>query len=325
MKIFPDITFLNYINKSKIYFYSHLKGIGIKDFRSFRYFAQGFIAQEQIRRSLSIIVEIINSQNFENQGIMIIGQSGVGKTSLAFGISCSINQKIPFVKINGSEINSPFISKIEIINQAIRKSIGILFYQESILIRGEVVHIQESFQSRLKKKILNAKLILKTNEIQSIYEIGPNILKKIKENNIQKGDNIIINKKNGDIYSFRKSISENILENFPTSFKNTRSNSLEKYNVIEYFLTLFELDFINFSNRIISNIFNDFEFEIPVFIRNKIDNFVISWEKNFRIKIIKGIFFIDDINLLDQDCFIFLSKAMEVYMAPFFFFNAKFF
>jgi RuvB-like protein 2 len=312
----------NFYIKKKSYFYSHIKGLGINDLKSFRYAAQGFVAQEETRKSLGLIIEMVNFQNLENQGIMITGLNGVGKTSLAFGISCSVSNEIPFVKINAAEMNSSFVSTLEIINQAIRKSIGISFYQESIIIKGEVVCIQIFFSAKKREKISNAKLILKTNQIQSVYEIGPNILKNIENKKIDKGDIITLNKISGEIQHFKKSTSENIIQSYPTFPRTIPLGSLEKHNIIEYFLTLHELDLLNSSDKIIAKIFSDFEIEIPVYIRNKIDKIIINWEKNLKAKVIKGIFFFDDLDLLDQNSFVFLSKVMEIYLSPFFFFTS---
>jgi RuvB-like protein 2 len=312
----------NFYIKKRSYFYTHIKGLGINDLNSFRYTAQGFVAQEETRKSLGLIIEMINFQNLENQGIMITGINGVGKTSLAFGISCSISQEIPFVKINAADINSPFVSTIEIINQAFRKSIGISFYQESIIIKGEVVCIKFFFPAKKKKKNSNAKLILRTNQIQSVYEIGPNILKNIKYKKIEKGDIITLNKISGEIQLFKKSNSENILQNYSITSQTIPSGPLEKHNIIEYFLTLHELDVLNSSDKIFAKVFSDFEIEIPAYIRNKIDKIIVNWEKSLKAKVIKGIFFLDDVDLLDQNSFVFLSKIMEIYLSPFFFFTS---
>jgi DNA helicase TIP49 (TBP-interacting protein) len=174
--------------------FSHIKGLGIGNFINLTKVSQGYVGQKNVRRALFMFVNLINQQNFENRGLIVTGPSGTGKSSLGIAISKLLFPKFPFVKINGSEIGSSIIPKTEFLHQIIRKTIGICFYQESLIIEGEVVELNLYDEGQKRK------LVIRNQNIQSIYELGPKIFKKFLQNKIKKGDFVSIDKVNGEIY-----------------------------------------------------------------------------------------------------------------------------
>nr|UXY87468.1 hypothetical protein 1634Bnrm3_p101 [Cryptomonas sp.] len=296
----------------------HIRGIGINNIFSCKNICQGFVGKIHIRKAAAIFLQSIKSFEVEKLNIVITGNFGTGKTSLCIAISLSIEKCIPFTAISGAEFSFPGISKIENIIQSVRKTIGIRFYNESLIIEGEVIDIQVN-ESKQKKYKTYVKLILKTNEIQTTYKISEEIYSKILQKMIKKGDIVLINKEKNSIEKKGSIFTINNSENTNNEFRKTRKGDLERYEIHENIVTMFELDILNsFSEFPLSKLFIENVKEISNEIREKIDRIVIRWEKNKKIKIIKGILLFDDANMLDIECFSFLSKNIESVLSPVF-------
>ncbi|AFP65429.1 ruvb-like protein 2 (nucleomorph) [Chroomonas mesostigmatica CCMP1168] len=315
--LFSNLSSINNNKCSNLY--SHIKGLGVCRFINCRYNSQGFVAQKELKRVATIFLQTINDQNFYTKGLILAGSSGTGKTSLAIAFSFSLNTQIPFININGSEIYSNIVSKIEIITQNIRKSIGATFFEESLLIEGEIVKIQIHSKTNNKKSITWGSITIKNRELQNIYEIGPNVLKKILNEKLEKGDKIKIDKTNGSIHSCKKFEKKCAPENTSPTIKHNLSSSLEKHKITEHFITLHELDLLNSAGKAMLTIFSEKKIEINKHTRDKIDKIILNWEMKKKIKITRGLLFIDDVHLLELNIFSFLGKIIENQLAPVFF------
>ena len=56
--------------------------------------------------------------------------------------------------------------------------------------------------------------------------------------------------------------------------------------------------------------------EIRSEVREQIDNKVAEWREEGKAEIIPGVLFIDEVHMLDIECFAFLNRALENEMAP---------
>mmetsp|Transcript_39352 Transcript_39352/g.80608 ORF Transcript_39352/g.80608 Transcript_39352/m.80608 type:complete len:440 (+) Transcript_39352:1583-2902(+) len=299
--------------------YSHIKGIGVANQFNCRFVSQGFVGQTDARKAAKLSIKLFQEQQFEGGGIIITGSGGSGKTSLAWALSLSIDINTLFITVSGSEIYSPSLSKLEYLTQLTRRSIGITFFQETILITGEVVGYEFSKDSFQKSIQLPGKITIKTNDVQSVYDIGPKILKRIIENNIKPGDFITIDRVNGQIKKkkeFELYTGKKIFQNMK---KDTSSYlELENHVILEHFVTLHELDILNHFDNLFSNFFSKIGTEIPNEVRETIDKIILSWTKDGKVKFTRGILFIDDIHILDSECLSFLGKKFESILSPFF-------
>lgn len=301
-----SILFLN--------FFKDFKNMDIGDFIYSKKYSQGIIGQNETRKALFMMINLINNDDFESRGIFLTGPSSTGKTTLISASSRLLNPNLPFIKINGTEFHNPILPKIEVLNQAARKSIGLTFFQEIIVIEGELVKIIE------KKETKSFKLVLKNKNFQGIYRIGPKFLKKIAETKIEKGDRVSIDKASGEIYSICKKKDLNFLEKEIQEKKNHKRCVLEKVKIVEHFITLHEIDSLNSVEKKISSILVGMSCEINGKKREKVDGILENWRKKGKIKLLKGILFIDDIHMLDNNCFSFLGKIIENKFSPNFIF-----
>lgn len=299
--------------------FSHIQGLGIGDLRNYKQSSQGIVGQLIVRQALFIMINLINKNSFENRGIFISGPIGSGKTSLVYALSKHLDFKFPFNKLSSTEIQTSMSSKIELLDQAVRKSVGITFYQETMILEGEIVKIIK----RGKDINQSIKLIIKNQSVQGTYLIGPKFLKKFIDFKIEKGDKVSIDKMSGEIYFHQKLKGENPeIKKFNEKQKYSEGH-IEKLKIIEHFITLQEIDFLNTKKKKISEIFSSDSSEINSKRREKIDRILINWKKKNRIKFIRGILFLDDVHLLDSNCYSFLGKIIENTFSPNFIFTTN--
>jgi RuvB-like protein 2 len=290
--------------------HSHVKGIGLYNIFNFKYTSQGFIGQICARKAGAIFLYAVKNSEIQRINIIIVGNSGTGKTCLSIAIGLSIDKTMPFVAVNGAELNFLSVSKIENIKQIIRKAIGVRFFNESFIIQGEVVDVKINEESE-KNNISYAKLILKTNEIQSTYKIGWEMYSSFLKKLIKKGDIITIDKEKNLVEKTKHFEKKNY------QYRENNIGNLEKHEIHEHIITMYELDLLNsFSDFAISKLFIDDIQEISNEIREKIDRIVIKWQKNNKIKIIRGVLLLDEANLLNIDSFAYLSKNIESFISP---------
>jgi RuvB-like protein 2 len=295
--------------------HSHIRGLGINNIFKFKHISQGLIGQYCARKAFLIFLFSIKNFDFQKINIIVIGNQETGKTSLSIGIAMSINKSTPFIALNGSELNISAVSRIETITQFIRKTIGIIFHSESFLIEGEIVDIEINKDEK-KRSQFYAKLILKTEEIQTTFKIGEKLYTTILQNTIKKGDRIIINKEKNSVEKINLGHIENY-ENKRHQLNTIKIGNLEKYEVHEHIITLHELDLLNSNSKSsISKFFTNDLKEISNEIREKIDRIMIKWQINKKIKLIKGILLIDEANLLDTESFAYLNKYIEGFISP---------
>lgn len=299
--------------------FSYIRGLGIGELTNYKQNSQGIIGQTIARQALFIMINLINKNNFENRGIFISGPIGTGKTTLVIALSKLLDSKFPFIKISGAGTPAPSSSKIALLDQATRKSVGITFYQETIILEGEIVKILK----RGDKKNKSVKLVIKNQNVQGTYLIGPKFKNNFIKNKIEKGDKVSIDKMTGEIYFHQKIVGENFENNEIKKKYEYRQGNIERLKIIEHFVTLEEIDSFNAKKKKISKIFSDIGSEINSKKREKIDRILINWRKKNRIKFIRGILFIDDAHLLDSICYSYVGKLVENTFSPNFIFTTN--
>ena len=221
--------------------FSYIRGLGIGELTNYKQNSQGIIGQTIARQALFIMINLINKNNFENRGIFISGPIGTGKTTLVIALSKLLDSKFPFIKISGAGTPAPSSSKIALLDQATRKSVGITFYQETIILEGEIVKILK----RGDKKNKSVKLVIKNQNVQGTYLIGPKFKNNFIKNKIEKGDKVSIDKMTGEIYFHQKIVGENFENNEIKKKYEYRQGNIERLKIIEHFVTLEEIDSFN--------------------------------------------------------------------------------
>ena len=298
--------------------HSHIRGLGLDDALEARNISQGMVGQKKARRAAGIIMQMIKEGKIAGRAMLIAGQPGTGKTAIAMGIAQSLGADTPFTSMAGSEIFSLEFSKTEALMQAFRKSIGIRIKEESEIIEGEVVEVQiDRPATGSGAKV--GKLTLKTTEMETIYDLGAKMIDSVTQEKVQAGDVITIDKATGKISKLGRSFTrarDYDAMGPQTKFVQCPEGELQKRKEVVHTVTLHEIDVINSRTQGFLALFSGDTGEIKSEVREQINTKVAEWREEGKAEIVPGVLFLDEVHMLDIECFSFLNRALESDMAP---------
>lgn len=276
------------------------------------------VGQVSARRAAGVILEMIKEGKIAGRAVLIAGQPGTGKTALAMGMAQSLGPDTPFTSIAGSEIFSLEMSKTEALTQAFRRSIGVRIKEETEIIEGEVVEIQIDRPATGTGSKLG-KLTLKTTEMETIYDLGTKMIESITKEKVLAGDIITIDKATGKISKLGRSFTrarDYDAMGAETKFVQCPEGELQKRKEVVHTVTLHEIDVINSRTQGFLALFSGDTGEIKGEVREQINAKVAEWREEGKAEIVPGVLFVDEVHMLDIECFSFLNRALESDMSP---------
>lgn len=298
--------------------HSHIRGLGLNDSLEARNVSQGMVGQQSTRRAAGIILQMIREGKIAGRAVLLAGQPGTGKTAVAMALAQSLGIDTPFTCMAASEIYSLEMSKTEALTQAIRKSIGVRIKEETEIIEGEVVEIQiDRPATGVGPRV--GKLTLKSTDMETVYDLGGKMIDSIGKERIQAGDVITIDKATGKISKLGRSFTrarDYDATGTTTRFVQCPEGELQKRKEVVHTVTLHEIDVINSRTHGFLALFSGDTGEIKSEVREQIDTKVAEWREEGKSDIIPGVLFIDEVHMLDVECFSFLNRALENDMAP---------
>ncbi|CAG2110639.1 unnamed protein product [Medioppia subpectinata] len=91
---------------------------------------------------------------------------------------------------------------------------------------------------------------------------------------------------------------------------------LQKRKEVAHLVTLHEIDVINSRTQGFLALFSGDTGEIKAEVREQINAKVSEWKEEGKADIIPGVLFIDEVHMLDIECFSFINRAIESDFAP---------
>ncbi|KAJ6834395.1 putative ruvB-like 2 [Iris pallida] len=308
--------------------HSHIRGLGLDSSFEPRLSSEGMVGQQPARKAAGIILQLIRDGNIAGRAVLLAGQPGTGKTAIAMGIAKSLGQETPFANVSASELFSLEISRTEALTQAFRKAIGVRIKEEAEIIEGEVVEIVIDRPASgsggagggdSKSASKTGKLTMKTTDMETVYELGGKMIEALGKEKVQSGDVIALDKASGKVTKLGRSIgrSRDYDAMGPqTKFIRCPEGELQKRKEVVHCVTLHEIDVINSRTQGFLALFTGDTGEIRAEVREQIDSKVAEWREEGKADIIPGVLFIDEVHMLDIECFSFLNRALENEMAP---------
>ncbi|GKE39988.1 RuvB-like protein 2, partial [Tanacetum coccineum] len=241
------------------------------------------------------------------------------KTAIAMGMAKSIGLETPFVMLTGSELFSLLMSKTEALMQAFRKAIGVRIKEETEVIESEVIEIQIDRPAVAGAASKTGKLTLKTTEMETVYDLVAKMIEALGKDKVQSGDVIAIDKASGKITKLGRSFSRSRDYDAmgpQTKFMQCPDGELQKRKEVVHCVTLHEIDVINSRTQGFLALFTGDTGEIRAEVREEINTKVAEWREEGKAEIIPVVLFIDEVHMLDIECFSFLNRALENEVAP---------
>jgi len=298
--------------------HSHIRGLGLDDTLDPRPISQGMVGQSAARRAAGVVVEMVKEGKIAGRAVLIAGTPGTGKTAIAMGMAQALGTDTPFTAMAASEIYSLEMSKTEALMQAFRKSIGVRIREETEIIEGEVVEVQiDRPATGAGAKV--GKLTLKTTEMETIYDLGTKMIECVVKEKVQAGDVVTIDKATGKITKLGRSFTrarDYDATGASTRFVQCPEGELQKRKEVVHTVTLHEIDVINSRTQGFLALFSGDTGEIKPEVRDQINAKVSEWREEGKAEIAPGVLFLDEVHMLDIECFSFLNRALEDDMAP---------
>merc|ERR1712070_910688 len=163
------------------------------------------------------------------------------------------------------------------------------------------------------------KMTLKSTEMETMYDLGSKMIETIQKENITAGDVITIDKSSGKISllgrSFARSRDYDAMGP-STRFVQCPEGELQKRKEVVHTVSLHEIDVINSRQQGFLALFAGDTGEIKNEVREQIDSKVAEWREEGKAELVPGVLFIDEVHMLDIECFSFLNRALEADSAP---------
>merc|ERR1711912_84249 len=308
--------------------HTHVKGLGLDENGTAEQCASGPCGQEKAREAAGVIVEMIKSKKMAGRALLLAGAPGSGKTAIALGIAQELGSKVPFCPMVGSEVYSSEVKKTEVLMENFRRAIGLRIKETKEVYEGEVTELTpEEAENPLGgygKTIANVVIGLKTTKGTKQLKLDPSIYEAIQKEKISTGDVIYIEANSGAVKRVGRSDSyatEFDLE--AEEYVPLPKGDVHKKKEIVQDVSLHDLDVANAKPQggqdivsVMNNMLKPRKTEITEKLRLKINKVVNRYIDQGVAELVPGVLFIDEVHMLDIECFTFLNRALESTLAP---------
>merc|ERR1711970_1315399 len=308
--------------------HTHVKGLGLDDNGTALQCASGLCGQEKAREAAGVIVEMIKSKKMAGRALLLAGAPGTGKTAIALGVAKELGTKVPFCPMVGSEVYSSEVKKTEVLMENFRRAIGLRIKETKEVYEGEVTELTpEEAENPLGgygKTIANVVIGLKTTKGTKQLKLDPSIYESLQKEKVSVGDVIYIEANSGA--SRRVGRSDSYATEFDLEadeYVPVPKGDVHKKKEVVQDVTLHDLDQANAKPQgggdiqsIMGSFMKPRKTEITEKLRMEINKVVNRYIDQGIAELVPGVLFIDEVHMLDIECFTYLNRALESTLAP---------
>mmetsp|Transcript_35406 Transcript_35406/g.61176 ORF Transcript_35406/g.61176 Transcript_35406/m.61176 type:complete len:455 (+) Transcript_35406:67-1431(+) len=308
--------------------HTHIKGLGLTDEGSAIPIAAGLVGQEKAREACGIVVDLIKSKKMAGRALLLAGAPGTGKTALALSVAQELGPKVPFCPMVGSEVYSTEVKKTEILMENFRRAIGLRIKENKEVYEGEVTELTpEETENPLGgygRTIAHVVIGLKTTQGSKSLRLDPQIYEALQKEKVTVGDVIYIESTSGAVKRVGRSdayASEFDLE--AEEYVPLPKGAVHKKKEIVQDVTLHDLDASNARPQggqdvmsMMGQMMKQKKTEITEKLRTEINRVVNRYIDQGVAELVPGVLFIDEVHMLDIECFTYLNRALESSLSP---------
>ncbi|CAG8832895.1 10068_t:CDS:2, partial [Gigaspora margarita] len=308
--------------------HTHIKGLGLNEEGKAFQTADGFVGQTSAREACGIIVDMIKSKKMAGRALLLAGAPGTGKTAIALAIAQELGSKVPFCPMVGSEVYSSEVKKTEVLMENFRRAIGLRIKETKEVYEGEVTELSPEeienplggYGKTLSQVIIGLKTVKGTKQLK----LDPSIYESIQKERVTVGDVIYIEANTGAVKRVGRSdayATEFDLE--AEEYVPLPKGEVHKKKEVVQDVTLNDLDIANARPQASQDIMSMMgqllkpkKTEITDKLRKEINKVVNKYIDQGIAELVPGVLFIDEVHLLDIECFTYLNKALESTLSP---------
>ena len=239
--------------------------------------------------------------------------------------------KIPFCPMVGSQVFSREVKKTEVLMEHFRKAIGLRIQEVKEVYEGEVTELTvEETEDPLGgygRTISHVILGLKTTKGTKTLKLDPTIHDSLSKEGVNVGDVIYIEANSGAVKRVGRS------DSFATEFDLEAEEyvplpkgDVHKKKKVVQDVTLHDLDVANAhptassSKRDVLTLLQAMgkpqKTEITDKLRQEINKVVNRYIEQGVAELVPGVLFIDEVHMLDIECFTYLNRSLESSISP---------
>merc|ERR1712070_37960 len=270
----------------------------------------------------------MGSKKMAGRALLLAGAPGTGKTAIALAIASELGSKVPFCPMVGSEVYSSEVKKTEILMENCRRAIGIRIKETKEVYEGEVTELtpeeRPDPQGGYGKKVVSVMIGLKTTKGTKSLKLAPQIYESLQKEKVTVGDVIYIEANSGVSRRIGRSDSyatEYDLE--ADEYVPVPKGDVHKKKEVVQDVTLHDLDQANAKpqgGQDLTSIMGSFmkprKTEITEKLRLEINKVVNRYIDQGIAELVPGVLFIDEVHMLDIECFTYMNRAMESTLSP---------
>lgn len=248
--------------------------------------------------------------------------------ALALGIAQELGSKVPFCPMVGSEVYSTEVKKTEILMEHFRRAIGLRIKENKEVYEGEVTELRpvetESTTGGYGKSVSHVIIGLKTTKGTKTLKLDPTIYEGLTKEKVSVGDVIYIEANNGAVKRVGRSdtyATEFDLE--AEEYVPVPKGEVHKKKEVVQDVTLHDLDVANAKPQggqdimsMMGSMMKQKKTEITEKLRGEINKVVNGYIDQGVAELVPGVLFIDEVHMLDIECFTYLNRALESTLAP---------
>ena len=308
--------------------HSHVKGLGLDENGTAIPVGAGLVGQELAREASGVVVDLIRSKKMAGRAVLLAGPPGTGKTALALAIAQELGPKVPFCPMVGSEVYSSEVKKTEVLMENFRRAIGLRIKETKEVYEGEVTELTpcetENPMGGYGKTVSHVVIGLKTSKGTKQLKLDPSIYESLQKEKVQAGDVIYIESNSGAVK--RQGRSDTYATEFDLEAEEyvplPKGEVHKKKEVIQD-VTLHDLDVANARPQggqdimsMMGQLLKPKKTEITDKLRKEINKVVNRYIDQGVAELVPGVLFIDEVHMLDIECFTYLHRALESSLSP---------